>query len=155
MDFVAAIARADVAISSSQICVVDPALATPFNDWSDRHVQQGFAWRPGSVSFAVGADCLQLHVAVFRASSKPELAEASTAIRVPFEVPLGGEIEVTSVSEGFFALIAPGHYDLYCVLREQQLDLTFAERVYQDAEVLISSDLARPQPKYLMEADPA
>ena len=150
-----AVARADVAISYAQVCVFDPELAAPFNDWSDLHVQQGFSWRPGSVSFAVGPDCPRLHVTVYRSAPKPELAEASTAIRVPFEVPPGGEVEVASIADGFLVEIAPGLYDLYFAMNGEWVDLTFAERVHGDAQVLVSSDLARPQPSYLMEANSA
>lgn len=150
-----AIARADVAVSHAQICVFDPALATPFNDWSDRHVQQGFSWRPGSVSFAVGPDCAQLHVTIHRSSSEPDIGAALTAVRVPFEVPPAGEIEVTSITDGFPVHIAPGRYDLYFSLREGGADLIFAPPAHDEAQVLVSSHLARPQPTYLMDADPA
>jgi hypothetical protein len=147
--------RADLAISHAQVCVFDPALATPFNDWSERHVQQGFSWRPGSVSFAVEPDCPQLHVAVYCSTSKPKLADASTAIRVPFEVPPAGEVEVASIADGFLVRITPGGYDLYFALRGQRVDLTFAERAHAEAQVIVSWHLASPQPSYLMEANPA
>jgi hypothetical protein len=35
-----------------QIAVFRSRLEHPFNDWTPRHVKQGFSWRPGSVSFA-------------------------------------------------------------------------------------------------------
>ena len=40
-----------VEISHAQLAVFDSTLTAPFNDWTDDHVKQGFAWRPGSVSF--------------------------------------------------------------------------------------------------------
>lgn len=36
----------------AHVAVFDARSRHPFNDWSDTHVAQGFAWRPGSVSFA-------------------------------------------------------------------------------------------------------
>jgi hypothetical protein len=38
-------------VSHSQIAVFDSAMAQPFSAWSDMHVNQGFAWRAGAVSF--------------------------------------------------------------------------------------------------------
>jgi hypothetical protein len=38
-------------VSCGQLAVFASSLKQPFNDWSDQHVSQGFAWRPGSVSF--------------------------------------------------------------------------------------------------------
>lgn len=38
-------------ISYSQLAVFQKGMENPFNDWEDTHVNQGFAWRPGSVSF--------------------------------------------------------------------------------------------------------
>ena len=38
-------------VSYGQVGVFWAILAKPFNDWSEAHVRQGFAWRPGSVSF--------------------------------------------------------------------------------------------------------
>ncbi|MFC0691986.1 competence protein ComJ [Paraburkholderia humisilvae] len=34
-------------VSYSQLAVFASAFSQPYNDWSDRHVVQGFAWRPG------------------------------------------------------------------------------------------------------------
>ena len=38
-------------ISYGQLAVFANSLPQPFNDWTDQHVSQGFAWRPGSVTF--------------------------------------------------------------------------------------------------------
>ena len=45
--------------SYAQVAIFLSSLEQPFNNWTDRHVAQGFAWREGSVSFAVtdGGDC--------------------------------------------------------------------------------------------------
>ena len=40
-----------VFVSYSQLSVFDPTLSEPVNNWTSGHVAQGFAWRPGSVSF--------------------------------------------------------------------------------------------------------
>jgi Competence protein J (ComJ) len=42
-----------VFVGYSQLSVFDPSLSEPFNNWTPGHVAQGFAWRPGSASFAI------------------------------------------------------------------------------------------------------
>ena len=34
-----------------QICIFDFKIFDPFNDWSTKHIQQGFSWRNENVSF--------------------------------------------------------------------------------------------------------
>lgn len=38
-------------VDYNQVAVFSSGLANPFNDWEERHVGQGFSWRPESVSF--------------------------------------------------------------------------------------------------------
>lgn len=50
-----------ISISYSQLCVFDPALTEPYNEWLPEHNAQGFSWRPGSVSFATSFDREAMH----------------------------------------------------------------------------------------------
>jgi hypothetical protein len=45
------IASFSLMVLYSQIAVFDRDLPNAFNTWTQRHVDQGFAWRSGSVSF--------------------------------------------------------------------------------------------------------
>lgn len=40
--------RVTLEVAHRQLAVFDARLSDPFNDWSDAHMAQGFAWRPGA-----------------------------------------------------------------------------------------------------------
>jgi competence protein J (ComJ) len=98
-------------VSYSQIVVFDSSLEKPFNDWTDEHVQQGFAWRPGSVSFGAlegdGSYAIELVTEVAEV-----LPQAERVIQVPFEVSPGGSIEIASIPDSRLVSIPPGVYQL-------------------------------------------
>lgn len=86
-------------ISYGQIALFDPRLPRPFNDWTDAHVRQGFAWRKGSVSFATLEPSGPIEVTVggpVRPSA--ELAAPERVIRVPFTAARHGELELATLS---------------------------------------------------------
>lgn len=103
----------NVAILYSQLCVFDPALKAPFNDWEEAHVAQGFSWRPGSVSFATADHSSPVIVDVTCADAPPDAGLAATAIRVPFDAPLSGNVEIGSIMSGVQVPIPPGAYALH------------------------------------------
>ena len=47
--------------SYSRVAVFRAGLEKPFNDWEQDHLDQGFAWREGSVSFATLEEGGTLH----------------------------------------------------------------------------------------------
>jgi hypothetical protein len=102
-----------VEVSYAQLAVFDSTLAAPFNDWTDDHVNQGFAWRPGSVSFSTLDSAGAVLVEVFRSRTLDESKSgAERIIAVPFRVPEHGNIEVASISGGLPLQIPPGEYEL-------------------------------------------
>lgn len=150
--------NAIVDISYGQLCVFDPSLDEPFNDWTDRHLEQGFAYRPGSVSFATdqGGEAI---VAIRRAAQPPDLQEARVAIVVPFEVADSGEVEVGSISSSAAAEIGAGQFALYFVDRgataSPNFELVFVEDVGAVPAVLKEGATAKKAATYLLEATPA
>ena len=102
-------------VSYSQLAVFASALTNPFNDWADKHVAQGFAWRPGSVSFRTlveaGQHCIEIEIADHVG---PLDSHAVRVIEVPFEVPDDGAIEVGSISDSLTLSVPPGIYLLRC-----------------------------------------
>jgi hypothetical protein len=105
------VAAGEILISYSQICAFDPSLDRPFNDWTPRHAVQGFAWRPGSVAFRVDEDAGDggvVRVRVSVATSPPDVVGAAGAVRVPFEAPAEGAVEIASISESLPAKVPPG-----------------------------------------------
>jgi hypothetical protein len=98
-----------------QLAVFWASLQQPFNDWSQKHVNQGFAWRQGSASFrtleesgehAVKVEVFDLPTAVSD--------NAVRVVEVPFEVPADGKIEVASIGDSFQLTLPVGLYSLRC-----------------------------------------
>jgi len=102
-------------VSFGQLAVFAKALRDPFNDWTDKHVSQGFAWRPGSVSFRTmvedGRHSVEIEVVPHAGMVS---ADALRVIEVPFDVPADGSIEVASISDSVPVSVGPGHYLLRC-----------------------------------------
>jgi hypothetical protein len=150
-------------VSYSQLSVFLGTLPQPFNDWSDQHVAQGFAWRPGSVSFRTmleaGPHAIDIEV-VDRAG--PVHPDAVRAVEVPFEVLADGAIEIGSITETVPLTVPPGAFLLRCeFLRAagadgQRVRLIFARKdaprfavVRADSDLSIDGELltsAHPAP---------
>src|ERR1700736_970071 len=99
-------------ISHSQICVFDSSLQEPFNNWSKRQVSQGFAWRPGSVSFGTLEEAGPALVNVQIRQQIRLNARSVRAIQVPFDASKGGIVEVASVADSKGLEMRPGSYSL-------------------------------------------
>ena len=103
----------EIDISYSQIAAFHADLAEPFNDWSEQHVAQGFAWRPGSVSFATLDDGGVLRVNVTSKTFDDSRSTATRVIQVPFDVSEHGPVELASIGSSATKLeLPPGHYEL-------------------------------------------
>lgn len=100
-------------VSYSQIAVFDHSLENPFNQWTDKHVAQGFSWRPGSAAFRTIAEGGRhlVTVTVDIAEDEPP-PSAVRIIDVPFEVPADGAIEIGSISDSSLLDIPSGLYRL-------------------------------------------
>ena len=98
-------------VSHRQVSVFAAELEDPFNEYNDRHVAQGFAWRPHSVSFRTFDDGPLAVTATRRADDQAPQA-AARIIRVPFEVPANGQLKVATRSSAKEIHLPGGHYDL-------------------------------------------
>jgi Competence protein J (ComJ) len=102
-------------VSFGQIAVFASTLESPFNDWTDKHVAQGFAWRPGSVSFrTLEQDGPHSVTVVVVEHVGPVSADAVRAIDVPFDVPAHEMLEIASISESAQVSIPAGRHLLRC-----------------------------------------
>jgi hypothetical protein len=102
-----------ILVSYSQVTVFDHSLERPFNQWTDKHVAQGFSWRPGSAAFRTIAESGRHLVTV--AVDVTENGQPSDAVRiidVPFEVPADGAVEIGSISDSSLLEIPTGIYRL-------------------------------------------
>lgn len=149
------VVKIDIVLSYAQLCVFDAELEQPYNDWDDAHTAQGFSWRPGSVSFAVENSIHSVAVDVTVRDLPPDLVDSSTAIRVPFDVPPSGRVEVGSIMSGVEVAIPPGRYALYCIAPrsdDQAYHLSFVTSGDLHAEVLTEGATAHKQQVYEMAA---
>jgi hypothetical protein len=100
-------------VSYSQIVIFDSTLADPFNFWTKKHSDQGFAWRPECVSFATLEAAAYYDIEVVLNPENDRLSpEATRIIQTPFEVPPGGMLVVASVYDKTIVKISPGRYNL-------------------------------------------
>lgn len=105
----------DLDVSYSQLSVFWTSLQQPFNDWTQKHVDQGFAWRPGSVSFRTLVEAGLHAVRVdIDDHAGPVSRNAVRVIEVPFEVPRDGNIEIASISDSISFSLPAGEYSLRC-----------------------------------------
>ena len=147
-----------VSLSHNQLCIFDPSLDAPFNDWTDMHVAQGFTWRPGSASFAVDSGHPTAIVDVALASEPPAVDGAESAIRVPFEIPSSGQVEIGGVLGGAELSLPPGAYALHFLApptEDAPFKLAFVASKDVEPSVLKEGSRAKVQHRYLMVASPA
>ena len=82
----------------SQISLFEAGLVDPYNDWTERHLTQGFTWRPGSVSFKVPALHGKVHVTVELIDHVEVDDNSRWAMLVPFST-FAGNVEISTIEE--------------------------------------------------------
>ena len=97
-------------VAYSQIAVFQSSLENPFNEWTDRHVAQGFAWRPGSVSFGTLDGDGQISVRVQVTSHFTPSPSAVRVIQVPFRVRSDRTIEIATTTNSMKVELDEGEY---------------------------------------------
>jgi hypothetical protein len=122
-------------LSYGQLTVFARSLKQPFNDWTDQHVSQGFAWRPGSVSFRsmieAGRHSIEIDVVNHASAVHPD---AVRAVEVSFEIPADGAVDIGSIAETVPLSLPAGSFLLRCeFLRPagtagERVRLTFAKK---------------------------
>jgi hypothetical protein len=153
----------DFFIFYSQLIVSDEAIAPVPNDWTERHVAQGFTWGPGTVSFGTLGDVGDLRVEVRVAGDPEALPHAARAIVVPFSVSQPGQVTLSDCVNEETVGVPLGEYALLCemgyssVRRGQEAEwcrLPFAPGRDAQPEILRADAALSPQYPLLMEADP-
>lgn len=127
--------KIDLDVDYNQVAVFWSGLKDPFNDWEERHVSQGFAWRAGSVSFRTlgnGPHSIDVVVTEHAGSLSREVIRA---IEVPFEVPNHGGIEIASISESVGLALTPGKYLLRSEMFGNVNEVELIRLVFAQSEV--------------------
>lgn len=155
-------ARLSFDVSYSQLAVFVSSIKQPFNDWTDRHVDQGFAWRAGSVSFRTlaeeGVHAIEVSV-VDRMG--PIRNDAIRVIEVPFDVPPDGAVEIGSISETVSVSLPAGAFLLRCEFLQppstegERVVMTFAKGEAARFSVLRADAELRLGDELLTHAEPA
>jgi Competence protein J (ComJ) len=149
-------------ISHGQICVFHSGIKNPFNDWTQQHIDQGFAWRDESVSFGTVIEAGVVSFSVETTDySKSLVPKVTRAVEVPFTVPESGAIEIASISDGILLDMVPGLY----ALRFEDISVVgtqfgncffrFLRCAQPKPVVLHEDDVVRAPKVYLMSASPA
>lgn len=132
-----------VDVSYGQLAVFLSSLQNPFNDWTQQHFDQGFAWRQGSVSFRTLGESGLHHVElVLTQKPIPVLDEAIRVIEVPFDVPEDGDIEIASIADAVPVSLPSGRYSVRCELLPPRNDgasqarIVFSENRMADFKVV-------------------
>jgi Competence protein J (ComJ) len=153
-------ARFSIDVSYRQVCVFLADQHNPFNDWTEQHVAQGFAWRPGSVSFRT-LDDGSLAVSVMINRRFDEASTATRVIRVPFSVSTGSTVEVGSMFDSQQIDLAAGEYALTFEHGRSPDGTMWCELFFEpvahavQASVLRADQELRPGEQLLMNAEPA
>lgn len=142
----------------SQIALFQYGLDNPFNDWNETHVNQGFSWREGSVSFGTLSSDGDCKITV-RLTKKIEIDDdIIRAIVVPFKVEKGG-LEIGSVVETVAIDIPEGNYEILFKANStnntEHYTFSFIESENPTARVLKADNELNLPDDLLMEANPA
>lgn len=149
----------DVVVSWYQIIVHDERLAG-YNAWLPGHVHQGFAWRPGSVSFGT-LDIVDMRIEVRLATRVVVRPDAKRVIRVPFLVASESRLCVVAsltrhaiaIPEGSYALVY--EHGVNAPSRALWCALTFVREPVPTPAVLLSDAELDPCDPLIMSAEPA
>jgi hypothetical protein len=144
-------------VTHAQVAVFNPDLESPFNDWTEQHVRQGFSWRPGSVSFRTLSADGDLEVTSV-VGERPVAPEARRAIVVPFSCT-GSKVEVSTIADSAGVDLPRGEYALrfehWTDAGGMHCRLVFTPSENVKACVLTADEALQPQEPLLMVATPA
>ncbi len=142
----------------SQISVFRSEFKNPFNDWQEEHVNQGFSWRPGSVSFKTLDEEGEITLYYSKKTSFEIDINTIRGIRVPFEITGEGLVEISSITESIPLKFQPGSYNLFYesgIKPSPWIKFTFILNEQVKADVFKCDKGLNPQEPFLMSANEA
>jgi hypothetical protein len=144
-------------VAYSQIAVFQTSTISPFNNWTDAHVAQGFAWRPGSASFRTKADS-GLHEVMITCSLVNSPSECLRVIEVPFIVSGSEPVMVASIGDNFLINIPEGSYALRFAIAAKdtrRIELAFLKTDAPEFQIFHADPDLSPGEPLLTDAQPA
>jgi hypothetical protein len=151
-------ARQSLFVSYAQIAVFQASLPNPFNDWTDAHVNQGFAWRQGSMSFRTKADDGPHEVVIACKLYADAPVEGLRVIEVPFIVAESDPVVIASIGDEFAVDIPEGSYALRFVVAAGDarcIELSFLKTDNPDFKILREDEDLTIDGPLLTHAEPA
>jgi hypothetical protein len=136
----------------------------PFNNWTNDHVRQGFAWRDKAVSFKTMEDSGDLACYVRVLDSFEEVKRSLRSIRVPFTIGGDGSVSIAGIMDEKQLKLPTGEYALHFdTMRDDPSAeamiavFSFCRHGEKTPAILKANrDIWVPEfGIYLMEADPA
>ncbi|MOA00254.1 DNA-entry nuclease inhibitor [compost metagenome] len=154
----------ELLISYSQLAIYNSEVESPYSNWSDSHINQGFAWREGAVSFSTLDDAMcEVSVSLERDIAADD--RCIRAIVVPFRVSRLGVTISSIMSEAFTYEIPEGQYALvfqiFHLPADEQGDqayrysFSFVPHSSPEAMILKQDDELSPPHPLVMEAEAA
>ena len=99
-------------VTYSQIAIFNSNLETPFNDWNDGQVNQGFSWCDESISFKTLVSDESVRVEFQNVDNLSPRTDSVRTITVPFICNAGGEIEIATITDSYPISMQPGNYQI-------------------------------------------
>lgn len=141
-----------------QICIFDPQLEKPFNDWEAGHNKQGFSWRKNSVSFAVPDVVHEARVNfTIHGSDLINFGDFVRVIQVPFEIGSDG-VEIGGVLTSQVYDAPPGQYVLTFGIFKPGSQVSLYLGLKQgvcEAKILLADENLDPESPLCLDANPA
>ena len=139
-----------LSINYRTLTVSQQGISDPFSVWTQTHVNQGFVWRPQSVSFAtLESDSSRPYIEVAMRDSYTPPPDALRIIRVPFQATSQG-IEVKSpLSESWRIGLLSGSYNIYFAIEVDINGVNEEPWIYRLAFVSVTHD----EPAQILRAD--
>ena len=100
----------DLDLSYRQVSIFNYGLENPFSDWTKKHIEQGFTYRPGSIGIMTFSQSGLLKTGVD--FSEEVKSESERILVLPFNVSGNSGIEVATITAGFQVEIDDGEYSL-------------------------------------------
>lgn len=149
----------DLNYSYGQIAIFSSGIDKPFNDWTDRHIRQGFSWRDRSVSFRMLNEEGLCKVSIQIAQAFTPTKGAERAFLVPLVVDKSG-VEVASITDQRQVDISLGHYALYCEIGRfeagaEWMSLLLVKQEHVESQLLLVDSELSPIYPLEMSAKPA
>lgn len=151
----------DTQVLYSQVVLFNQDIEYPFSDWTDAHVNQGFVWREGAISFGTLTESVDSTINFIYLTQKDYHLKWSenSKIRISLPFKVTDIIEFGSLFDTVEVELPKGLYQVYfeaCEVEHKEVyNIILVENQYPFAKVHLLEDGQNPPLKLLMSGEPA